>query len=139
MILELLVIKGACGLAHWGIAHVSGAIAAHAAQTVASMTLQQIAAAAVTTSLAAGCVLWTVDRVNNIKNGINAFENGKYLKAIKEFGLFLNSTNLDIKFLPDAISDNLDKFNLNSDKAKAVTNFIRNNEVSIAKYITKLQ
>lgn len=103
------------------------------------MTLQQIAAAAVTTSLAAGCVLWTVDRVNNIKNGINAFENGKYLKAIKEFGLFLNSTNLDIKFLPDAISDNLDKFNLNSDKAKAVTNFIRNNEVSIAKYITKLQ
>lgn len=28
MILELLVIKGACGLAHWGIAHVSGAIAA---------------------------------------------------------------------------------------------------------------
>lgn len=135
MILEALVIKGVCGLVHWGVSHASGAVVAHLAHAATSMTVQQIATTVAVTGFVAGGVMWTVERIDNIRNAALALENGQYKKAAKEIGMFLLLTNLDIKLLPDAINDNLDKLHLPSRKVKAVTEFIKNNEIAIAKYM----
>ena len=57
------------------------------------------------------------------------------MNAVIEFGKFLISTNLDIKLLPDAINDNLDKLNLSNQNVRVATEFIKSNELSIASYL----
>ena len=43
MIIEGLIIKGICGMVHWGATHATGAFVAHLAHAATHMTIQQIA------------------------------------------------------------------------------------------------
>lgn len=135
MILEGIMIKGICGMVHWGATHATSAFVAHLAHAATSMTIQQIATTVAITGLATGGLIWTAERIDNIKKAVTAINDGNYKIAFTELGKFLISTNLDIKLLPDAINDNLDKLHLSAHKVRVATEFIKNNELTIAKYI----
>ena len=135
MIIEGLIIKGIYGMVHWGVTHATSTFVAHLAHAATHMTIQQIATTVAITGLATGGIIWTAERIGNIKKAITAIDRGNYKNAVIEFGKFLISTNLDIKLLPDAINDNLDKLNLSNHNVRVATEFIKNNELSIASYL----
>lgn len=137
MIIEGLIIKGICGMVHWGVTHATGTFVAHLAHAATHMTIQQIATTVAITGLATGGIIWTAERIGNIKKAVTAIDEGNYKKAVTELGKFLISSNLDMKLLPDAINDNLDKLHLSAEKARVATEFIKNNELSIANYLKK--
>lgn len=112
----------------------AGAAAAvvHAA---AGMTLAQIASATVTAGFVTGCVVWTGERIKNVQKGIKAIENGDTLTAIKEFGVFAMSSNLDVEMLPDSIAAGLEKMGVGEDGCRKAASWVENHELDILKYI----
>lgn len=40
MIIEGLIIKGICGMVHWGVTHATGTFVAHLAHAATHMTIQ---------------------------------------------------------------------------------------------------
>lgn len=67
MIIEGLIIKGICGMVHWGVTHATGTFVAHLAHAATHMTIQQIATTVAITGLATGGIIWTTERIGNIK------------------------------------------------------------------------
>lgn len=135
MITEALVVKGLVAIGHFAATHLTAGAAAHLAHVAAGMTLSQLIGTTVTAGFVAGCVTWTQERINNVKNGIEAIENGNYWTAVKEFGSLAISADVSADLLPDKVDALLEKMNLNREETKKVTRWVRNHEVDIAKYI----
>lgn len=135
MIVEVLVGKGLVAIVHFATAHMTAGVAASLMHAAAGMTIGQLFTATVTAGFVAGCVTWTAERINNVKNGANAICLGNYGEALKEFGSLAISLNIEVNMLPDAVEAALEKMHLNSDETKKVTNWIRNNETEIIKYV----
>lgn len=85
--------------------------------------------------LVVGGVVWTKERVDNLKNGVQALADGEYWKAIKNFGELAWSANLQVSMLPDVVNDALLKIKVSPEKATNVANWIRNNENGIIDYV----
>lgn len=102
---------------------------------LAAYSIAQIASAVMLVGLVVGGVAWTKERVENLKNGVQALSDGEYLKAIRNFGELALSANLSVEMLPDAVNDALLKINVSPEKASNVANWIRNNENGIVNYI----
>lgn len=139
MVPELIVCKGLYFLGHYAIAHASTLFTAHAVHTVAyavtHATVAQIAAATVAAGFTAGCVVWTVDRINNLKNGVQAIAEGKTRKAVWEFGQLALSADLDVKLMPDAIVGALQKLGLATNNVRAVAQWVKDHELAIAQQV----
>ena len=82
MIIEGLIIKGICGMVHWGVTHATGTFVAHLAHAATHMTIQQIATTVAITGLATGGIIWTTERIGNIKKAITAIDRGNYKNAV---------------------------------------------------------
>jgi len=135
MITEALVVKGLMAIGHFAATHMTAGVAAHLAHVAAGMTISQLIGTTVTAGFVAGCITWTQDRINNVKNGIAAIDNGNYWTAVKEFGSLAISADVSADMLPDKVDAVLEKLNLNREETKKVTRWVRNHEDDIAKYI----
>lgn len=135
MVFELVVCKGLVALGHYAVAHMTAGAAVAAAHAVAGMTLAQLASATVTAGFVTGCVTWTAGRIKNVQKGIKAIENGDTLAAIKEFGVFAMSSNLDVEMLPDSIAAGLEKMGVGGDGCRKAASWVTNHELDILKYI----
>lgn len=135
MVFEALVVKGLVAIGHYAAAHMTAGVAAAVVHAAAGMTLAQIASATVTAGFVTGCVVWTGERIKNVQKGIKAIENGDTLVAIKEFGLFAMSSNVDIEMLPDSIAKGLEKMGAGGDSCRKVASWVKNHELDILKYI----
>lgn len=137
MIAEVLVIKGLAAICHWAAAHATAGVIAHAAHVVAGMTIGQLVTTTVTAGFIAGCVTWTADRIDNVKNGVSAISKGNYTKAIKEFASFALSSGVGVDMLPDTIEAGLEKMHLSSDETRKVITWVKKHELEIADYVKK--
>lgn len=135
MITEVVVVKGLIAIGHYAATHMTAGVAAHLIHVAAGMTIPQLLGATVTAGFVAGCVTWTQDRINNVKNGIAAIDKGNYWTAIKEFGLLAISADISADMLPDKVDAVLEKLNLSRDETQKITRWVRNHEDDIAKYI----
>lgn len=106
-----------------------------ATKMLAAYSIAQIASAVMLVGLVVGGVVWTKERVENLKNGVQALADGEYWKATKNFGELAWSANLHVNMLPDAVNDALLKIKVSPEKAANVANWIRNNENGIIDYI----
>lgn len=139
MVVSVTTIAGLKFLTHLAVTHASTAFLTHAAQAAAyavtHATVAQIAAATVAAGFTAGCVVWTVDRINNLKNGVQAIAEGKTRKAVWEFGQLALSADLDVKLMPDAIVGALQKIGLATNNVRAVAQWVKDHELAIAQQV----
>lgn len=135
MVTEVLVFKGLVTLGHLAATHLTAGAAASLIHAAAGMTLAQLATATVTAGFVTGCVTWTTGRIKNVKNGVKALNDGNYGDAIKQFGLFAISSDLDVHMLPDTIEAGLEKMGLGTEGTKKVTSWVKGHEVEIARYV----
>ena len=135
MVFEALVCKGLVALGHYAVAHMTAGTAVAAVHAVAGMTLAQLASATVAAGFVTSCVTWAADRIKNVQRGVKAIENGNTLVAIKEFGRFAMSSNLDVEMLPDSIAAGLEKMGVGEDGCSKAASWVANHELDILKYI----
>lgn len=135
MVTEFLIVKGLVALGHIAATHMTAGTAAALIHAAAGMTIGQLATTVVAAGFVTGCVTWTSDRINNLKKGASAISNGNYGEAIKEFGSLAISSNVGVDMLPDAVEAALEKMHLSSDETRKVTNWVKNHEVEIARYV----
>lgn len=116
MILEMLALKGLVALGKAAIAtKTAGPVFWGIKASTATFGAAQTAGAVFAVGIVAGGVCWTVDRINNLKDGLDNLSKGNNMKAAYHFGSLAISANLDVDLLPDAVH----KYMINSGFASA--------------------
>lgn len=87
-------------------------------------------------NLDATSLVWTAERIENLRKGIDAINNGRTHDAVLQFGQLAMSSGVSLHMLPDVIEHGLEKLHLDSNVSRKATSWVKNNELAIANYVT---
>lgn len=139
-ILEALFFKGAAviakAIAAKGLAAKTGVLAWKA---ISAYGLSATLSTAFVVGVVVGGIYWTKDRVNNLRNGLKALEDGDMKKAAINLGMLVISSDIEVKMLPDAVHDYLVKVRIPENRAQEVAKVIRGMEDSIEEQVRRLK
>jgi hypothetical protein len=89
--------------------------------------------------LVVGGVYWTKERVDFLKYGLKALEDGDLAKAALNLGRLALSANVHVSTLPDTVHDYLVAAHISEEKARTVAEAIKSMESEIAQQVKRLK
>ena len=118
---EFLIVKGLIGLGKFIAAKgLVGPVTCAMTKLISTYGLSTVIGGTLVVGFTAGGIYWTLDRVNNLKKGIQALESGDARNAVRHFGRLALSANVSPQLLPDVVHDYLVHINVSEDKAETV-------------------
>ena len=140
VIIESLVVKGLITTGKFLAtkAALAKATALAAKVAISHYGLGTVLSFTFTTGLVVGKVVWTKEKVDNLRDAIEALQDGDHKRVIWKFANLARSSNTEIEFLPDVIEEYLLKIKVPTDKAEAIAKTITNFESEITEQVKEL-